>query len=432
MIKKISSLLRRFRGLSIMVKIILILALAGAGWALFSNVNGRKNEQPQYQTALAEKGTLVIAVTGSGQVSTANSASVTTRATGVVSEIYVQDGDMVKAGDAIAKVDPDMVGRQNESQALASYQSAKNNLDSARTGLFSLQSAMLGEWKSHYELATNSTYQNADGTPNNGNRTLADFHISQDNWLAAEAKYKNQQNVVSQAQTSLNAAWLSYQESSSTIFAPISGEVSGLSLQVGSVISASSSTNTSVSATKIASIKTKAPPTITINLTEIDIPKISVGNKATVTFDALVDKTFTGKVISIDTTGTVSSGVTTYPTVIRLDTDPGTILGNMAASVNIIVQTKQNVLLVPNASIQTQNGMSTVRVMKNNVVSEKPIEVGLASDSQTEILSGISEGDAVVTSVIQTTTGTSNQGQSIFSSFGGARNAGGSAIRLGR
>lgn len=187
---------------------------------------------------------------------------------------------------------------------------------------------------------------------------------------------------------------------------------------MGSVISASSSTNTSVSATKIASIKTKAPPTITINLTEIDIPKISVGNKATVTFDALVDKTFTGKVISIDTTGTVSSGVTTYPTVIRLDTDPGTILGNMAASVNIIVQTKQNVLLVPNASIQTQNGMSTVRVMKNNVVSEKPIEVGLASDSQTEILSGISEGDAVVTSVIQTTTGTSNQGQSIFSSFG--------------
>jgi multidrug efflux pump subunit AcrA (membrane-fusion protein) len=128
-----------FRGLSIMVKIILILALAGAGWALFSNVNGRKNEQPQYQTALAEKGTLVIAVTGSGQVSTANSASVTTRATGVVSEIYVQDGDMVKAGDAIAKVDPDMVGRQNESQALASYQSAKNNLDSARTGLYSLQ-----------------------------------------------------------------------------------------------------------------------------------------------------------------------------------------------------------------------------------------------------------------------------------------------------
>jgi len=430
-INQILHLPHRFKCSPLLVKLILVLFIAGGCVFGYTKLTAQKSSQPQYQTVIAEKGTLIISVTGSGQVSTANSASITTQATGVVSEVYVQDGDEVQSGDVIAKIDPDMVGRQNEAQALASYQSAKNNLESAKTTMYSLQSAMLGEWKDHYELATNSTYQNADGTPNNDNRVLADFHISQDDWLAAEAKYKNQQNVVAQAQTSLNSAWLSYQQSSSTIYAPITGTVSGLSLQVGSVITGSTSSgSTTTNSTKIASIKTKAPPTITINLTEIDVPKIKVGNKATVTFDALTDKTFTGKVISIDTTGSVSSGVTTYPTVIRLDTDPGTILGNMAASANIITQTKHDILLVPSSSVQSQDGASTVRVMKNNSMQQISVEIGLTSDSQTEIVSGIVEGDIVVTSVTTSTSGTATQGQSVFSSFG--RTGGGNFIRTGR
>lgn len=430
-IKKILHLPHWFKRLPLLVKLILILFVAGGIVFGYTKLTAQKGSQPQYQTAIAEKGTLIISVTGSGQVSTANSASVTTQSTGVVSEVYVQDGDEVQSGDSIAKIDPDMVGKQNEAQALASYQSAKNNLESAKATMYSLQSAMLGEWNDHYELATNSTYQNSDGTANNDNRVLADFHISQDDWLAAEAKYKNQQNVIAQAQTSLNSAWLSYQESSSTIYAPITGTVSGLSLQVGSVITGStSSSSTTTNSTKIASIKTKAPPTITINLTEIDVPKIKVGNKATVTFDALTDKTFTGKVISIDTTGSVSSGVTTYPTVIRLDTDPGTILGNMAASANIITQTKHDVLLVPSSSVQSQDGSSTVRVIKNQTMQTVSVEIGLTSDTQTEIVSGIAEGDTVVTSVSTSTSGAPAQGQSVFSSFG--RTGGGNFIRTGR
>ena len=433
MLKRLTHLPKKFSQLPLIPKIVIILVVMVGLWFAYTKIRSQKGTQPQYQTAAVESGTLVISVTGSGQVSTANSASVTTQATGVVSEVLVQDGDEVKSGDVIAKIDPDMVGKQNETQALASYQSAKNNLDSAKAGLYSLQSTMLSQWKDHYDLATNSTYENADGTPNNDNRALADFHISEDDWLAAEAKYKNQQNVVAQAQTSLNSAWLSYQQSSSTIYAPISGTVSGLSLQVGSVVSGStSSSSTSASSTKIASVKTQAPPTITINLTEIDVPKIKVGNRATVTFDALIDKTYTGKVISIDTSGVVSSGVTTYPTVIRLDTDPGTILGNMAASANIITETKQNILLVPNSSVTTQNGISTVQIMKNNQVSQVNVEAGLSSDSQTEIISGLSEGDIIVTSTVQTGTNATTQCQSIFSSFGGGRGSGGNFIRTGR
>jgi len=240
--------------------------------------------------------------------------------------------------------------------------------------------------------------------------------------------------VVNQAQTALNSAWLSYQQTSPTIYAPISGTVTGLSLQVGSVIaSTSSNSNTTQTSTKIASVKTKAIPTVTVNLSEIDVPKIKMGNKATVTFDALPDKTFTGHVISIDTAGTISSNVTTYSTVIRLDLGSEAILPNMAASAHIITQTKDNVLLVPSTSVKTDSSTSTttVQIMKDRQPQTVTVEIGLSSNTQTEIVSGLKSGDIIVTSSSQTSNSTQTTTQSPFSPFGGAR-TGGNTMRINR
>jgi multidrug efflux pump subunit AcrA (membrane-fusion protein) len=415
-------------------KILILIFLIGIVWFGLSRLTGTSDSQTQYQTAQAEVGTLVVSVTGSGQVSTANNGTISTLATGVVSKVYVKDGDEVKAGDKIAELDLDLLGQQNAQSALSAYQSAKNNVETAKANMYSLQSSMFTNWDAFMKIAQNGTYQYEDGSPNNINRSLPEFHIANDNWLASEAKYKTQQNVVNQSQIALSAAWSEYQQKSPTIYAPISGKVAGLSLQEGSVIVASTNTsNAAQSATKIATVKTKAMPTVTINLTEIDVPKISIGDKATITFDALPDKTFTGKVVSIDTAGSVSSNVTTYPTVIILDTASDQMLPNMAASASIIVKRKNNALLVPVSAVKTLNGESTVQVMdkKGNVIS-KTVEVGLSSDTQTEIISGISEGETVVTSTVQTgasatrSTGTTSP----FSMFGGNRS--GNAVRINR
>ena len=248
-----------------------------------------------------------------------------------------------------------------------------------------------------------------------------EFLITQNNWLSAEANYKLKQKAVTQAQTALTSAWYSYQQASPIIYAPIPGTVSGLSLQVGSVINSQSSSNTSATTNKIAGIMTNAMPTISINLTEIDIPKIKVGDKATVTFDAFSDKTFTGKVVSIDLIGMTSSGVTTYPTVILLDGKSNVILPNMAASASIITETKDNVLMVPASAVTTQNGTSTVQVMKKGRPQTVNVETGLSSEEKTEIISGLSEGDTVVTATTQTGTASmpTNRSTSPFGSFGG-------------
>ncbi len=408
-----------FTGLTKIKKGLIILAvvlLSGFGiWRAGTS----KSTSPVYQTAQVEKGTLVVSVSVSGQVSSANSAEITTQSSGVVKTVYVKDGDTVKAGDKIAQLDLDLIGQQRAQQAYASYQSAQNNLGTAKANLYTSQSTLLTEWESYMAKAQNSTYENSDNSPNTSNRQLSDFVITQDDWLASEAKYKVQQNAILQAQTSLSSAWYSYQQSSATIVAPISGKVTGLSLQPGIVINAQTNSSGGSSSQRIASVKTDAPPTVSLNITQIDAPKVKAGDKTTLTFDAFTDKTFTGEVVSVDTIGSQTSGVTTYPAVIKLDTAVEGLLPNMSAAANIITATKDNVLLVPSTAIQTQNGAPYVRIMKNKQVTEVEVITGLTCDCQTEIVSGLNEGDTFVTAVTNgSSTTSSSQTTSPFSPLG--------------
>jgi multidrug efflux pump subunit AcrA (membrane-fusion protein) len=433
--KKVSGILQTIGKLSLIKKIILIVVILAVGYFVVSKLFLNKNNKITYQTEKVAKGNLIVSVSGSGAVASTNSSNITTEATGVVKKIYVKDGDIVKTGDKIAELDLDLEGQQKSSQAWAAYQSAKNSLQTANDNLYSAQADLFTKWQSFFDLSTSSHYQNSDGTPNTPERdSQTEFRISQDNWLSSEAKYKSQQKAIEQAQLSLNSAWYSYQQASPIIYAPISGTVSGLSLQIGSVINSQSSSNTSATTNKIASIKTDALPTLSINLTEIDVPKIKIGDKATIIFDAFSDRTFTGKVISIDTVGSVSSGVTNYPTVILLDTKSSAILPNMGISANIITNTKDNVLLISSSAVKTDDsGNSYVQLFVNGKPVNQNIETGLFSDTQTEIVSGLKEGDTVITSTTQAVSNSTQQTQSVFGGFGnrgGMGGGGGGNVRI--
>ena len=403
-----------------LIKIIALFMFVGGGWLVYSQLTPNQSAQPTYKTSQVEKGTLVVSLSASGQVASANSGEVKTSAAGVVKKIYVSNDQEVTSGAKIAEIELDQTAKQKYTQALASYQSAKNQLASAQAALYTTQSDMFTQWEAYMDKAQNATYQNADGSANTEKRTLTDFRITSNDWLASEAKYKIQQEAITQAQTSLSSAWMSLQQLSPTIIAPISGKVTGLSLQVGSVLTSQQTTSGTDTAQKIASIQTDAVPTITVNLTEVDIPKVEVGNKATITFTAFPDKTFTGEVISIDTVGSVSSGVTTYPAVIKLDSQVEKMLPNMSADANIITKTVTDTLLVPASSVQTKDGVSTVQVVQDNKITSVTVEIGESTTSQVEIISGLAEGDTIVTSTVKATSTTqSTSSSSVFSSMGG-------------
>ena len=335
----------------------------------------------------------------------ANKVSIVTQASGIVSNVYVKSGQTVSAGDKIVDVTLDTAGQQRQAQAYSSLLSAQNSLQGASTQLYTLQ---------NQEFVANQKFINDKGIPIPTDTDKLDPVYIEENaaWLAAEATYKNQSNVISQSQANLNNASLAYQLTSGTIIAPTAGTVGDLiitkGMQIGSSnTTAGSSTNTSNQA--IASIITGNATTVSVSVAEVDAPQIKIGQAATITFDALPSKTFTGKVMGINTTGAVTSGVTTYPAVIQLDdTTDASIFPNMSATANIITKVDDNVLLVPSAAVQTVGTASTVRVLKNGQVSTVTVQAGDMSDSQTVITSGLSEGDTVVTSAISTTTTTSN------------------------
>lgn len=426
----IKSLLLKIMNLSLIKKIILVAILAVIIFFLWNIFNPSKT-QTQYQTAQVTKGTLVVSLTEAGQVSVANKVSIVTQASGIVSNVYVKSGQKVNAGDKIADVTLDTAGQQRQAQAYSSLLSAQSGLQSANAQLYSLQNTL---------FVANQKFVNDKGITNPTDQDKQDpVYIEEDAaWLAAEAAYKNQTNVIAASQASLNNASLSYQLTSGTIVAPTSGVVGDLTITKGMQIGSSnttagSSTNTSNQA--IASIITGNATSVSVSVAEVDAPQIKIGQEATITFDALPNKTFTGKVMGINTTGAVTSGVTTYPAVIQLDdTTDSSILPNMSATANIITKVDDNVLLVPSAAVQTVGTVSTVRVLTNGQVSTVSVQTGDTSDSQTVITSGLTEGQTVVTSVISTASTTSTTGTSPFSGglrfggFGGG-GGGGAAVR---
>jgi len=377
--------------------IVLVVIISFSGWRLLGN----RGQQTQYQTSQVERGTIVSSISASGQVLTANIVNITSNAKGLVKNVYVQDGDRVTSGQKIMEITLDSDAQQKASSAYSSYLSVKNSLDSAQVSLYTLDSAM---WAAQRKFINDAVARGL---------TVDDPTYIQENddWLAAEAKYKNQQNVIAQVKVALNSAWLSYQAVSSIVSAPMSGIITNIIYAPGMMISASAD-----SGQRIAVIQAEGTPLASFNISEIDVSQVKVGQKATIKLDSISDKTFTGKVLSIDRIGTVTSGVTSYPAVVQFDTGASDILPNMAATASIILETKSDVLLVPSSAIQRQGDQNIVRVMKGKQEQTVAVETGLVSDTQTEILSGVSEGDEVVVSTV--TSGSSQTGGT--SVFGGA------------
>ena len=392
---------------------IIVLAILGGfiGWRVIS----KEPEEAQLQTTQAERGMIISSVSASGQVLSVNIMSANTQASGIVRKVYVKDGDEVKKGDKILEIELDFQGEQKNAQAWSSYLSSKNSLESAKATQYSLQAEMFGKWDTFKELAESDEYEESDGTPRYDQRNLPEFHIPEKEWLAAEAKYKNQEAVIAQAQVAINSAWLTYVQTSPTITAPMDGVITSLMYAEGMSIG-TLDTGSTTSNQQVATIKTEGMPIVSVDLSEIDVSRVELGQKATIILDSISDKTFTGRVVGVDRIGQSTSGVTQYPAIIQLDSSSEEILPNMTVTANIVIERKDEALLVPSSAVQSQGGESFVTVVENGQQQSVAVVTGLTSDTQTEIVSGIDEGDLVVTSSISSIGG--QQGDS--SPFGGS------------
>lgn len=228
----------------------------------------------------------------------------------------------------------------------------------------------------------------------------------------------SQQLSVTQRRNALYDAQLTL--ANYTIRAPFDGLVTGITLKKGDTVSASTVITTLLGHGQAA----------TLSLNEVDAAKVAVGQKVSLTFDAVPDVTLTGVVSDLDGVGTVSQGVVTYVATIVFDTADDHIKPGMTVSATIITNVKTDALMVPSSAVKTQGDVSYVEVFDvpmtvggtEGVTSDtaprhQVVTVGLENDTSTEIISGLKAGDQIVT---RTVTAAKTATQTAPSLFGGA------------
>jgi RND family efflux transporter MFP subunit len=132
---------------------------------------------------------------------------------------------------------------------------------------------------------------------------------------------------------------------------------------------------------------------------EVDIYKVKVGQEAIITVDALPDAEINGKVTFISPFGTQTAGVVEFPVKISLEPTEAGLKGGLTATADIIVEKRENVLLVPNRSIKGSPGNYYVEVVidEEKVTTEKrPVTLGAQSEQLSEVISGLSEGEKII------------------------------------
>lgn len=135
-----------------------------------------------------------------------------------------------------------------------------------------------------------------------------------------------------------------------------------------------------------------------IEVDELDINKVRLGQEATLYIPAVSNEDIYGTVSYISDTGIVKDGITTYEVYISVEQND-LIKSGMTVDASIILDKTENALLVPTSSIIDVKGGKAVRVLENDEIIGKPVEIGLSNDTMTEIISGIELTDVIITSL---------------------------------
>jgi HlyD family secretion protein len=258
-------------------------------------------------------------------------------------------------------------------------------------------------------LSSTTSIENYQKTIESSERTIKVKQLSLDDIEAGytDLEIRTQELAVEKAEQAVSDAKVTY--NNYWVKAPFSGTIASVDTIVGDSVN---------SGTVMGSIITKKM-IAEITLNEVDIANIEIGQKVDITFDALDDLIIEGEVAEVDAVGTVSQGVVSYTVKISFDTDNTSVKPGMSITANIIVNSVADVLTIPATAIKTMKGASYVEVMNSSgVIERKTVEIGLSDDTTTEIKTGLSEGDKVVTSSSSstkkttTTTTKSNTGSS--------------------
>jgi macrolide-specific efflux system membrane fusion protein len=328
-------------------------------FSLFTSCSN-ENEKKQYETIIIKEKTLKNTVVATGVIKPKVGAEVRvgSRASGIVKKLYVNIGDIVKKGDILAKLDDTELTAQYN-QVLASLENAKTNLK--------------------YTKQEKERQENL----------LAKGFTSQQNYDLSVKNYEIAQAQLAQYNASLDYSKI--QLDYTNIIAPVSGVIASVSTQEGETVTAMFAAPTFVTIIDTSRIEVNA------YVDETDIGRIVVGQKAEFTVDTYPDVIFEGKVVSIYPKAEILDNVVNYDVIIEITDKKGKILRpEMTTTVNILMDTLNNVIAIPEKAIVKENGVSFVFILEGDKPVKKIITTGTKNNSQVQVLSGLKINDKLI------------------------------------
>ncbi len=172
------------------------------------------------------------------------------------------------------------------------------------------------------------------------------------------------------------------------ITAPFDGTITDISVMTGDLVSPG---------TAAFRIDVLNPLYVDVQVSELDIANVQVGQAVTLTFDGIPNKTYNGTVTDISTIGVTSSGVVNYTTTVAMKDPDALVKIGMSASANIVTKEVDNVLILPARAVHTVNNRKVVyTISATGSFTAIQVTTGMSNDTNVEIQSGVKSGDRLV------------------------------------
>jgi HlyD family secretion protein len=432
-----------------------------AGIAIFLYVRSTASTNSIYQTTPAEKGNLQATVGATGTVRARQSALLTWQTTGTVEDVRVQVGDSVTANQALATLQEtslpqtiilaksDLLSAQRgledlkdsstaRAQAEVSLAQAEDALEEAQKKMDSLSyprasddlvertSAEIDLAKKQLAIADNA-YRALKNRPDGDAQkaqallNLTNARLNLDNLIARYNWYTANPDSLETAQIKANyeLAQAQYADAKRNLERLMAGPDQVQLARLEAQITAAQATLDLAQVTApFDGTITQADPLpgdlvapsipafrlddlthllVDVEISEIDINSITPGQEVALSFDAIPDRKYTGKITEVGQTGSIVQGAVTFTITVELTDKDERVKPGMTAAVDILVREVTDVLLVPNRAVRVVDGQRVVYILQDGIPVPVKIRLGATSDTFSEVIDGeLKEGDLIV------------------------------------
>ena len=406
--------------------IALLIGLSKAG------IIGDKDKGKSIEIANVSSTTIVETVSATGKIQPEIQVKIASMVSGEIIELPIKEGQVVKKGDLLVKINPDL------------YTSGLNrtvaNLAGSKAGLGQAD-ASFNESKSNYER-NKTLFEKGIISKSDWDKAVSTFEVAKAAKQSAYFNVKSATATVKEAQDNLGRT---------IIYAPADGTISVLNVELGERVLGTQQ----MAGTEILRVANLNNMEVEVDVNENDIVKIKVGDEAKVAVDAYLKKQFKGVVTSISnsaSTTLTADQVTNFKVKIRilkesyldlLEGKPVTyspFRPGMTATVDIATKTRPNVLVVPISSVVVKTDTTAVKAIKiedpnkpaekkvthksdkklecvfvkvGNKAKIRIIKTGIQDDTNIEVLSGLKKGDVVITGPYSTVSKDLNSGDKV-------------------